>query len=360
MPRATGIDAARQLIAQAVATGRVPCASVHVGSSSTTLWTDALGRLTPASDAPAANPDTWFDLASLTKPLATTTVMLDLLGRGAVTLEEPVGRAVAGWRGEERLSVTIADLLEHSSGLPARLVEAPPTTGAAFARAICAVPLEYPPRTRSVYSDLGFILLGLLASELDGHALDVQFARQLDKVVGRSPAARAIGFAVPADRRQHTAPTRPLSDDARGGDLLQAVVHDPYAAALGGVAGHSGLFGTAAAVAAIARVILKAARGEDVASGPFSVAMTRRAIRRSAVPGSSRALGWDCMLPTSSCGPAMSPEAFGHVGFTGTSLWIDPSRDRYYVLLTNRVCGSCTLDEMRELRRGFHDALATV
>jgi CubicO group peptidase (beta-lactamase class C family) len=157
--------------------------------------------------------------------------------------------------------------------------------------------------------------------------------------------------------------------------MLVGEVHDNYAAALGGVAGHAGLFGTAAAVGAFARDVLRAARlkgsrsTDDERGAPkrprreggqasvFDPDLVALFTTKSTVPGSSRALGWDTMLPTSSCGTRMSAAAFGHVGFTGTSLWIDPARDRYFVLLTNRVCGGGTLDDMRTVRRAFHDAL---
>src|SRR5262249_37217819 len=158
-----------------------------------------------------------------------------------------------------------------------------------------------------------------------------------------------LRFGVPAARRSTVAPTLPMQEDPRRGRSLAGEVHDNYAAALGGVAGHAGLFGTAAAVGAFARAVLRAAiEGEP---------LVRRFTSRTAVPGSSRALGWDTMLPTSSCGERMSASAFGHVGFTGTSLWIDPGRDRYFVLLSNRVLGGGTLEEMRTVRRAFHDAL---
>ena len=139
--------------------------------------------------------------------------------------------------------------------------------------------------------------------------------------------------------------------------MLIGHVHDSYAAALGGVAGHAGLFGTAAGVAGFARAVLRAARGDAGVPPPLSPSRVLQFVTRSTVPGSSRALGWDTMLPTSSCGTRMSPTAFGHVGFTGTSLWIDPLRDRYFVLLTNRVCGGGTVEQMRDVRRAFHDAL---
>jgi len=148
-----------------------------------------------------------------------------------------------------------------------------------------------------------------------------------------------------------------MDDDPRRGRMLAGEVHDNYAAALAGVAGHAGLFGTAAAVGRFGLAVLRGTRGQDEPA-PFSPALVATMTTKSTVAGSSRALGWDTMLPTSSCGTRMSPAAFGHVGFTGTSLWIDPVRDRYYVLLANRACGGGSVDAMRDVRRAFHDALA--
>ena len=113
------------------------------------------------------------------------------------------------------------------------------------------------------------------------------------------------------------------------------------------------------AVGAFARAVLRAARDDDTVPEPFSPARVREFTAKSRVPGSSRALGWDTMRSTSSCGTHMSAAAFGHVGFTGTSLWIDPLRDRYFVLLTNRAMGGGSLEDMRQVRRDFHDSLAT-
>jgi len=161
---------------------------------------------------------------------------------------------------------------------------------------------------------------------------------------------------VSASRDREVAPTRPLPEDSRRGRLLVGEVHDDYAARLNGVAGHAGLFGSVADVGSFARVVLAGARGDRTISAPFSPDLLQIATTRSTVPGSSRALGWDTMLPTSSCGTRMSASAFGHVGFTGTSLWIDPGRDRYFVLLTNRAHGGGSLEQMRDVRRAFHDA----
>ena len=163
---------------------------------------------------------------------------------------------------------------------------------------------------------------------------------------------------MPNERRDQAAPTSPLDEDLRRGRSLVGEVHDNYAAALGGVAGHSGLFGTAPAVGMFARAVLRAARGDTAMPAPLTPALVARATRKSEVPGSTRAIGWDTMSTASSCGSHLSAAAFGHVGFTGTSLWIDPVLDRYFVLLTNRVAGGGTSAEMQAVRRAFHDTLA--
>jgi serine-type D-Ala-D-Ala carboxypeptidase len=374
------IERARQLIVDAIAARTFPAAAVEVGTSDGLLWSEQHGRLTFDANAPPALHDTIFDLASLTKPIATATVAMDLVGSGRLRLDARVGDIVDDWRAVDRDEVTIRDLLEHASGLPARLVDAPPGTRREFEHEICAIKLEYEPRSRSIYSDLGFILLGFLLERVGGAPLDELFEHILRiRTVRLEPLAEAgryrtvsespfefmiddvLAFGVPAEARPWAAPTEPLPEDARRGRRLGGEVHDNYAAALGGVAGHAGLFATASGVGAFARPLLRAARRSGRRSGePFLPDLVAAFIARSTVPGSSRALGWDTMLPTSSCGERMSPAAFGHAGFTGTSLWIDPERDRYFVLLTNRVCGGGTPEAMRLVRRAFHDALGDV
>jgi len=345
-PSPTG--AAVGVLETAIAARIFPAAVAEVGHSRGVLWREHLGTL--AFDGAASTDDaTVFDLASLTKPIATTTVVLRLAERGTLALDETVSACFSDWRGPDRERVTVRDLLEHASGLAARLVDRPPTTRREFEHEICVMTLEAKPRTRSIYSDLGFILLGFIAESRGGAGLNVLFAEAMG---GR----RDLGF-LPAGV-DGVAPTVPLPDDSRRGRRLAGEVHDNYAAALGGVAGHSGLFGNCSAVGRFARFMLAAAQGRIVSDMPLTPSSLSRAVARSTVPGSSRALGWDTMMPTSSCGTRMSAAAFGHVGFTGTSLWIDPTRDRYYVLLTNRVAGGGTVDQMRDVRRAFHDALA--
>jgi len=368
----SSVDGARLVLERAIASRIFPAAAVGVGSTAGTLWQDAVGTLT-ADPFHAAAIDTPFDLASLTKVLATTTVVMQLMATGVLRLDDRVAAFFEDWRGADRASVTVRDLLEHASGLPARLVDPPPASRREFEYEICRIALEYDPRTRSIYSDLGFILLGFIAEQRGGARLPQQFADVMVRlkpdttydsdpryVVSGFSRTNPLTFELDADLRRRAAPTVAMDDDTRRGRTLTGEVHDNYAAALGGAAGHAGLFGTAPAVGQFARLVLGASRGDQRLPAPFTPALVRAFTTKSSVPASSRALGWDTMLPSSSCGGRMSAAAFGHVGFTGTSLWIDPGRDRYFVLLTNRTAGGGTLDEMRAVRREFHDALGDV
>jgi len=353
-------DAARRVLSAAIADGVTPGAAVDVGCSSGTLWRASLGAVAFDADAQAVRDDTPYDLASLTKPMVTTTLVAALAAEGLLALDSPIAAYQDEWRGADRERVTVRDLLEHASGLPARLVDAPPEGRRAFAHDIGQSPLEYAPRTASVYSDLGFILLGFLTADAGGRAIAEQFEVARRALAAAEPELMdgVLGFARSPSRIPDAAPTLPLDDDRRRGRRLAGDVHDTYAAALGGVAGHAGLFGTATTVGAFARAALRSARGDRAVPAPLSPELVARVVTPSAVPGSSRALGWDTMRPTSSCGTRMSAAAFGHVGFTGTSVWIDPLRDRYFVLLANRVCGTAPTDAMQAVRRAFHDALA--
>jgi CubicO group peptidase (beta-lactamase class C family) len=349
----SSFDGARRVLERAIAARTFPAAAVDVGTTAGSLWQDAVGTLT-ADPFSAAAIDTPFDLASLTKVLATTTVVMQLMATGRLRLDDRVAAFFEDWRGADRASVTVRDLLEHASGLPARLVDPPPASRREFEYEICRIALEYDPRTRSIYSDLGFILLGFIAEQRGGATLPRQFADVMVRL------ELPLTFELDADLRRRAAPTLAMDDDARRGRTLIGEVHDNYAAALGGAAGHAGLFGTAPAVGQFARLVLGTARGDQRLPAPFTPGLVRTFTTKSSVPASSRALGWDTMLPLSSCGGRMSAAAFGHVGFTGTSLWIDPGRDRYFVLLTNRAAGGGTLDEMRAVRRAFHDALGDI
>lgn len=350
---------ARAIVTEAVQRRVCPAAVVEVGSSQTVLWREAFGTLTFAAGAPPTTDDTVFDLASLTKPVATTTLVLSAVTSGHARLDERAASVFPEWAGTDREDVSVRDLLEHASGLPARLLDRPPGTRREFEHEICRTPLEYAPRTRALYSDLGFILLGFLVETRGGRSLISQFDDMFRQVREGTHGDGFMAFGTPPAHRSRTAPTRALADDARRGQLLTGDAHDEYAALLGGAAGHAGLFGSAAALGLFARTVLRSTRGDRAVPSPLSPGILALATARSGVPGSSRALGWDTMLPTSSCGTQMSQAAFGHVGFTGTSLWIDPPLDRYFILLTNRVCDGGTSEDLQRVRRAFHDAAIT-
>lgn len=336
-----------EIVQQAVRQRAFPAAVVEVGDATRPLWRAPFGRLTYDADAPPAGEDTIFDLASLTKVLATAGFLMQQAERGGIDLDDRVAQHIAAWQGDDRAHVTVRDLLSHSGGLTAYIPFYRDYSGRAeFERAICRLPLEYEPRTKSIYSDLGFMLLGFILEH------EATLDERLQVLRHQMGLVEDIQFHPPASWTHRTAPTE---IDPWRGRLLVGEVHDENAAALGGAAGHAGLFGTVAAVGQYARHLLQILDGKVgiVRRGTLETFITRR----GDVPGSSRALGWDTMLPASSCGSRMSPRAFGHTGFTGTSLWIDPDRAVYTVLLTNRVHPSRANDALRQIRPAVHDAV---
>jgi CubicO group peptidase (beta-lactamase class C family) len=343
---AEGFEAPRDVLRRAIRHLACPGAVVEVGDVTQTLWTEPFGHLSFGAGAPAVRVDTIFDLASLTKILSTAPLLMRAIEQGALGLGDRVADHVAEWRGPDRESVTLRDLLSHSAGLPAHRHYYRELTGIDdFRRAITSEPLEYAPGTRSVYSDLGFMLIGFILGR------ERTLADRFDALRSEIAPADDLQFHPPPGWVARTAPTE---IDWWRGRLLRAEVHDENTFALGGAAGHAGLFGTAAAVGSMARHVLQVLGGR---TGAFRAETMREFItRRPGVPG-SRALAWDTMMPTSSCGTLMSPISFGHTGFTGTSLWIDPERGLYVVLLTNRVHPTRANTAIQNVRRALHDAV---
>lgn len=331
----------------------MPAAVAEVGTRTGRLWTLAAGTLTYDPGAVAATPETIFDLASLTKVIATTSLVMRHVQAGTLTLDTPIRALLPSWRGSDRAAVTARHLLDHSSGLPAhrRLWEQARGRDA-FERAIALTPLEAVPGARSVYSDLGFMLLGFLIADLGGRPLDEQWADWRREALPRNAilAYGAVGNLAPG-KSGFPGSVAPTELDPWRGRVLCGEVHDENAAALGGVAAHAGLFGTARAVGAFARLVLQTYQSSTPLGPPDAMLLFARPSR----PDDSRALGWDTMRPTSSCGALMSPTAIGHTGFTGTSLWIDHEQDVYVVLLTNRVHPTRENQALPQLRPRFHD-----
>jgi len=320
------------------AQGWLPAAVLEVGTRQRQCARIALG----------AGPQAVFDLASLTKVLATGLVAASAVDRARLSLDDAVATWVDDWREDDRRGVTIRDLLTHASGLPAHAplyeqAHGEPAIVAASARAS----LVAPPRREAIYSDLGFIVLGAVLSCAMPEGLAAATRTLLAQVSDASPRYHP----------ETTADVVPTGVSPWRGQLPPGAVHDDNAAAMDGVAGHAGLFGTAAGVGDVARAILSGLHGNAT---PLARPDVLRAFtRRSPVVGSTRALAWDTSLPTSSCGPALSAHAIGHTGFTGTSLWIDPHLDLYVVLLTNRVAGTATAADMAAVRRVIHTIIGT-
>jgi CubicO group peptidase (beta-lactamase class C family) len=338
------------VLARAVDARVTPGAVVEAGYRHGAVWTVAAGRHTYAADAPPVSLDTVYDLASLTKVVATTTLAAIAHARGALPFETRVGERIPAFATHP--AITVGDLLEHAAGFPAHRPYYLSIAGRAAYRArLAEEPLAYLPRARHEYTDLGFMLLAMLLEMAEGAPLDVQF----DRLVAAALPGAEIAFGI---RDAWHARTAPSGVCPWRGRVMAGHVHDANAAALDGIAGHAGLFATAPAVGTFARWWLRLWQRETTVDAGIPSALVARMTEPGRVPASSRALGWDTMLPTSSCGTRLSKRAIGHTGFTGTSLWIDPERDLYVVLLTNRVHASDDLDGIRRLRIAVHDAVA--
>lgn len=312
----------------------------------------AFGRLSPDPAAAPVTPATVFDLASLTKVLATTAMAMVLHDRGLARLDQPVVGVIPEFAADDprRARVTLRMLLAHSSGLPAheRYFERCSTRDELL-RAVLQTPLAADPMTRAEYSDIGFILLGVALERLAGEPLDVFCEREIFAPLGMTRTR----FNPPPQWRPHIPPTR--DDKYFRHRVIQGEVNDENAYVLGGVAAHAGLFAPAEDVARFALCLLRA--GAPIIR-PETV---RLFTQREALPaGTTRALGWDTPSPPSQSGQYFSPGSFGHLGYTGTSLWIDPVRDVSITLLTNRTWPDAQSQAIKQMRPALHDAMMEV
>lgn len=354
---------------RAVATGVFPGAVLAVRRGRGPITLATAGRLSSDPPGELVSRSTVYDLASLTKPLATVTSLALLLQEGKGRLEDPVGDLLPELTGAPVGSATLRHLLTHSSGLPGwrpfyeRLSPSAilPTSAQARADAerhllqeIKRETLIYRCGERSVYSDLGFMLLGFVVERLSGVTLD-RFV--IERVVGPLKAYplayRPLWSGVNPSDHSSAGSTAPTEYDSWRGRLLHGEVHDENAAALGGVAGHAGLFGTAEAVLAVTGAWLQGYHGRKSILTP---AVARRFTSRSTdVAGSSWALGWETPSSPSSSGEHFSAQSFGHLGYTGTSIWIDPLSELEVVLLSNRVHPTRKNERIRAFRPAIHD-----
>lgn len=325
---ATLTDSMRVLLERAAHDSAFPGAYAVVGTHDRTLASVGVGCLdwTPS---PPPDERTIWDLASLTKVAGTTSALIQLVADGRVVLDAPVQRYLAEWTGGGKERVTVRHLLTHSAGLPAwRPLYKESEDAASALRLVYDTPLDTVPGARMVYSDLGAILLGEIVIRVSGQPLD----GYLQQHVFGPLRMEATGFRPPAALAPYIAPTEL---DAWRQRHLRGEVHDENAYALGGVAGHAGLFSTAFDLDRFARMYLAGGTLDGVRVLDSATIAAFTAVQDTTL--SRRALGWDTPTGDNSAGSRMSARAFGHTGFTGTSLWIDPERGVFVLLLTNRV-----------------------
>lgn len=322
---AARLEAVNRVVERGVQAAGFPGAAVIIGRRDATALSRGYGTLDWSPSSSAVSPErTLYDLASLTKVVATTAAVMVLYDEHRISLDAPVSRYLPAFSHGAKSRVTVRELLEHRSGLPAgrnlgHLSHSP----AQARRLILATTLEYEPGAAQLYSDVGMDVLGFVVEAAAHQPLDRFVHRRIFAPLGMTSTT----FRPSATLRQRAAPTERNSSR---GHPLKGEVHDGDAYALGGVAGHAGLFSTAADLARFAQMLLDGGTldGHRIIADSTVALFTHRS-------AGWRALGWDTCAGGASCGQHMSERAYGHTGFTGTSLWIDPDRGLYVIVLSN-------------------------
>ncbi len=356
LPASVGMDSllpARldSIVRAGIAAGAAPGASLAVARYGRLVHLKGYGTLDYAAGSPAVTPSTMYDLASLTKVVATTTAAMILEEEGSLDLSRTVASYLPQFDAPDKAPITVRMLLTHSGGLEAYAPLYLRYRGReAYIAQINARPLRSAPGTQTVYSDWDMVLLQAVIERITGTTLDEFASRRIFRPLAM-PRTQFLPDTANAAVRSSIAPT--AVDTARGG-LLQGTVHDGNAWALGGVSGHAGLFSSARDLAAFSQMLLNGGSYGDVRIvSPQTLA--RWTSRQG--PAASRALGWDTPSAQSSSGRYFSPRSFGHTGFTGTSIWIDPERGLLVVLLMNRVNSHGDATRHVQLRRDVADAV---
>jgi beta-N-acetylhexosaminidase len=348
-----GLQPAFDVLDRAVADHAFPGGVLAVGYKNK-LIVHGFGRQTYDAKSPAVNVDTIYDAASLTKSVVTTTLVAMQVEAGRLGLDWPVGRYIPEWNEgpnpDWRRTVTIRNLLTHTSGLPAHedyFLKL--HSKQEFIAAICREPLEYQPGTKTIYSDLGFILLGEILERATGKTVD-QLARQ--QIFGPLDMNSTM-FNPPQNLLPRIAPTE--EDKSYRKRLVHGVVHDENAYAMGGIAGHAGMFTTAGDLAAFCQMLLNG--GIYGHHRLLTRAMVAQFTAPAPLADNTRTLGWMTPTPNSSSGRYFGPRSFGHLGYAGTSIWIDPDRQLFVILLTNRVYPTRENNKITAVRPAVHDAV---
>lgn len=361
LPRVSAEEAAARRVDVAELQGRLervlqramrdsafPGAVALVGSRAGILAQASVGTLDPA-EATVPSERTIWDLASLTKVVGMTSAVLHLVQQGRIDLDAPVQRYLPEWTGPGKELVTVRHLLSHSAGLPSwRPLYKEAGSPAEALALVFATPLDTLPGVRMVYSDLGAILMGQIATRVSGVPFDQYVTREVFRKLGM----RETRWRPAASLRARIAPTEV---DPWRQRHLRGEVHDENAFALGGISAHAGLFSTAADLSRLARMFLGHGRLDGVQV--LDSATIERFTARPNSSLSNRALGWEKPNGSNSAGRRMSAAAFGHTGFTGTSFWVDPANDVFVILLTNRVNPTRQNTKIGQVRIAVSDAV---
>jgi CubicO group peptidase (beta-lactamase class C family) len=338
------------LVLDQIARGAFPGAQLLVQRHGKILHARNFGKLTYQPLSPLVTSETMYDLASVSKVVATTTAAMKLFDEGRLALDAKVAEYLPEFAQNGKKDVTIRNLLLHNSGLPAfRLFYRFCKNDAEVVDSVMATRLEYPTGSKTIYSDLGMITLAKVIERITGSTLDEYARREFFEPLGMTHTM----YNPPDLLKPYTAPTE--NDTYWRMRVVQGAVHDETAAMLNGVAGHAGLFSTASDLAIFAQMLLDGGEHDG-----------RRFIKQSTIEmfthrqerGSSRGLGWDSPSSTgSSAGRYFSARSFGHTGFTGTSIWIDPDADMFVIFLTNRVYPTRENKKLISFRPVLHDAV---
>lgn len=346
--------AVEKVLNQAIVENAFPGCAAAIGTSDSVLWSAGFGHLS-LRKSDEVTPATIYDLASLTKIVGTTSVAIRLLDQQKFSLDDTLAKWIPefveqGANSEEdsRQIITLRHLLTHTSGLPAwKPIYQTAKSYEDTIRLICGTELEQRPGKRYRYSDLGMMLMGEVLGRAAGARLDVLEKRLIFDPLQMSDTLRN----PPAGKRPLIAPTERIGD---GESYYQGIVHDENARGGEGVTGHAGLFSNTIDLCRFCREWLRAVRGDE---SIFSKKMAREFASRQKIPGDARrGLGWQIFTAGNSGGSQLSESAFGHTGFTGTSLWIDPEKNLYLILLGNRVHPTRKNSRHIAVRREFSDA----
>lgn len=338
------------LVAQQIARSSFPGGQLLVLRSDTVVYERCYGAFTYDSAAVPVRSGTMYDLASLTKVVATTPSAMRLVDEGRLHLDSTVAFYIPEFAAHGKEKITIRNLLLHNSGLEAyRLFYLRIDNEQEVIDSIFSSALAYPTGSKTVYSDLGMITLGKIIERITGMTLDAYVRTEFYKPLGMDETM----FTPPDSLRARIAPTE--YDDAWRKRLIQGEVHDPTAALLGGIAGHAGLFSTARDLLPFVRMML---HGGMLDSTRYINEATLRLFTTRQSTRSTRALGWDTRSASgSSSGRYFSLKSYGHTGFTGTSIWIDPVASVAVIFLTNRVYPTAANKQQARFRSVLHDAV---